>query len=72
DKTCESYSKWLPVPIIKHGFDFVLVSTSECPAANVTAVRYLWTDWPCKFKACPIYSSDRLLPAPPFIVAVTH
>ncbi len=35
-------------------------------------MRYLWTDWPCKFKACPIYSSDGLLPAPPFILAVTN
>ncbi|XP_073706545.1 sialate O-acetylesterase isoform X2 [Garra rufa] len=72
DKTCETDDKWLPVPIEKHGFDYVLVSKPKCPAANITAVRYLWTDWPCKFKACPIYSSDGLLPAPPFILAITN
>ncbi|XP_058606484.1 sialate O-acetylesterase isoform X2 [Onychostoma macrolepis] len=72
DKTCESDDKWLPVDIVKHGFKYVHVSTPKCPAADITAVRYLWTDWPCKFKACPIYSSDGLLPAPPFILAVTN
>ncbi|XP_059362291.1 sialate O-acetylesterase [Carassius carassius] len=70
DKTCESDNKWLSVDIVKHGFDYVYVSTKDCPDANITAVRYLWTDWPCKFKACPIYSSDGLLPAPPFILAI--
>ncbi|KAL1256669.1 hypothetical protein QQF64_012214 [Cirrhinus molitorella] len=71
DKTCESDDKWLHVPIEKCGVDYVLVSKPQCPVANITAVRYLWTDWPCNFKACPIYSSDRLLPAPPFILAIT-
>ncbi|XP_026143438.1 sialate O-acetylesterase isoform X2 [Carassius auratus] len=70
DKTCESDNKWFSVDIVKHGSDDVYVSTNRCPYAYITAVRYLWTDWPCKFKACPIYSSDRLLPAPPFILAI--
>ncbi|XP_043119960.1 sialate O-acetylesterase isoform X2 [Puntigrus tetrazona] len=71
DKACESDDKWAPVVIVKHDFDYVHVSTPKCPAADITAVRYLWTDWPCNFKACPIYSSDGLLPAPPFILTVT-
>ncbi|KAI2653646.1 Sialate O-acetylesterase [Labeo rohita] len=71
DKTCESDNKWLPVPIEKCGFDYVLVSKPKCDA-DIIGVRYLWTDWPCNFKACPIYSSDGLLPAPPFILSITN
>nr|XP_046149394.1 sialate O-acetylesterase-like [Oncorhynchus gorbuscha] len=29
-------------------------------------LRYAWRDWPCDFKACPVYSADGVLPAPPF------
>uniref|UniRef100_A0A8C1T172 Sialic acid acetylesterase n=1 Tax=Cyprinus carpio TaxID=7962 RepID=A0A8C1T172_CYPCA len=71
DKACGSDGKWFHVDIVKHGLYYVIVSTPKCPAANITAVRYLWTDWPCQLKACPIYSSDGLLPAPPFILAIT-
>uniref|UniRef100_A0A8C1NDW7 Sialic acid acetylesterase n=1 Tax=Cyprinus carpio TaxID=7962 RepID=A0A8C1NDW7_CYPCA len=71
DKACGSGGKWFHVDIVKHGLYYVIVSTPQCPAANITAVRYLWTDWPCQLKACPIYSSDGLLPAPPFILAIT-
>ncbi|XP_077050657.1 sialate O-acetylesterase isoform X2 [Siphateles boraxobius] len=71
DKMCGSNNNWLPVPIIKHGLNYVFVSKPPCTVASITAVRYLWTDWPCQFKACPIYSNNRLLPAPPFILAIT-
>ncbi|KAK7160077.1 hypothetical protein R3I93_007894 [Phoxinus phoxinus] len=71
DNICGSEKNWLPVPIIKHGLNYVIVSKPPCAAASITAVRYLWTDWPCQFKACPIYNSNGLLPAPPFIMAIT-
>ncbi|XP_056112443.1 sialate O-acetylesterase [Rhinichthys klamathensis goyatoka] len=72
DKMCGSNNNWLPVPIIKHGLNYVYVSKPPCTAASITAVRYLWTDWPCQFKACPIYSTYGHLPAPPFILAITE
>ncbi|XP_067275157.1 sialate O-acetylesterase [Pseudorasbora parva] len=71
DKQCESDDKWGPAFIINQGLNDVLVSTPVCPSASIAAVRYLWTDWPCKFKACPIYSSNGLLPAPPFILDIS-
>ncbi|KAK9959120.1 hypothetical protein ABG768_011200 [Culter alburnus] len=72
EKKCGSDENWLPSSIIKHGLNYVFISIPPpCSDASVKAVRYLWTDWPCKFKACPIYSSDGLLPAPPFILAIT-
>ncbi|XP_051512439.1 sialate O-acetylesterase-like isoform X1 [Myxocyprinus asiaticus] len=68
NKMCGTDQSWLPVPIIKQGSDYVILSISPCPTEQIAAVRYLWKDWPCKFKACPIYSSDEVLPAPPFIL----
>ena len=45
----------------------VQLSTSLCsPTEQVSALRYAWRDWPCDFKACPIYSASKILPAPPF------
>ncbi|XP_062861210.1 sialate O-acetylesterase [Trichomycterus rosablanca] len=66
--TCEADSLWFPVPMKDHGTDYILLSVEKCPVDRVAAVRYAWTDWPCKFKSCPIYSADGVLPAPPFIL----
>nr|AAH49448.1 Zgc:56454 [Danio rerio] len=71
DRKCETDDKWTPVAILSSGLNYIFVEIPPCPA-SITAVRYLWTDWPCKFKACPIYSYDGLLPAPPFILGVTN
>ncbi|GAA6089676.1 sialate O-acetylesterase isoform X1 [Tachysurus ichikawai] len=67
-KQCNSDSQWIPVPMKKQGRDYVLLSIAKCPLGNVTALRYAWSDWPCAFKACPIYSADGILPAPLFII----
>ncbi|KAJ8280937.1 hypothetical protein GJAV_G00061270 [Gymnothorax javanicus] len=64
-KPCNSTSTWLAAPIMNWGSSNVQVSVSLCK--NVTSgVRYAWRDWPCDFKACPVYSANRELPAPPF------
>ncbi|MCJ8733554.1 hypothetical protein PDJAM_G00224870 [Pangasius djambal] len=64
---CTSGSQWIPAPMKEQGSNYVLVSIAKCPLDNVAALRYAWSDWPCGFKACPIYSADGVLPAPLFI-----
>lgn len=60
-------SSWVPAPIIQWTSHTVRISNILCQDSAVVSVRYAWKDWPCDFKACPIYSSDKMLPAPPFI-----
>lgn len=63
----EQESCWVPAPIIYWGLSAVTLSTTMCsPSHEVAVLRYAWIDWPCDFKACPIYSSSKVLPAPPF------
>ncbi|KAI4798679.1 hypothetical protein KUCAC02_020563 [Chaenocephalus aceratus] len=60
-------ARWVPAPIMQWGPTTVRLSTSLCsPTEQVAALRYAWKDWPCDFKACPIYSASKILPAPPF------
>ncbi|KAI5098414.1 sialate O-acetylesterase precursor [Silurus meridionalis] len=71
-KPCQLGSLWIPAPMKKKGMDYVLVSLPECPLNSVpAALRYAWSDWPCAYKACPIYSKDGVLPAPLFIANLT-
>ncbi|XP_029571407.1 sialate O-acetylesterase isoform X1 [Salmo trutta] len=63
---CDSLSLWVPAPILQWGVSAVQVSTNYCSMDNVAGLRYAWRDWPCDFKACPVYSADGVLPAPPF------
>ncbi|KAM9359707.1 sialate O-acetylesterase [Symphorus nematophorus] len=64
---CGPKSPWVPVPSIQSGLTSVLLHAS-CPSTDeVAAIRYAWRDWPCDFKACPIYSASGVLPAPPFM-----
>ncbi|XP_068440734.1 sialate O-acetylesterase [Clinocottus analis] len=65
---CGPESHWVAAPIMHWGPTTVQLSTSLCPLpGGVAALRYAWRDWPCEFKACPIYSASGILPAPPFI-----
>ncbi|XP_041850929.1 sialate O-acetylesterase isoform X2 [Melanotaenia boesemani] len=65
----ESKSQWAPAAIVNWDPTSIQLSATYCqPPDEVTAVRYAWRDWPCDFKACPVYSASRILPAPPFIV----
>ncbi|XP_045559355.1 sialate O-acetylesterase [Salmo salar] len=57
---------WVPAPILQWGVNAVQVYTNYCSMDNVAGLRYAWRDWPCDFKACPVYSADGVLPAPPF------
>ncbi|XP_046891749.1 sialate O-acetylesterase [Hypomesus transpacificus] len=64
---CWSFSNWVPAPIIQWDRTSVQLSTTNCQSTNnVAGLRYAWRDWPCDFKACPIYTADGVLPAPPF------
>uniref|UniRef100_A0A8C5EK07 Sialate O-acetylesterase-like n=1 Tax=Gouania willdenowi TaxID=441366 RepID=A0A8C5EK07_GOUWI len=64
---CGSNSLWVPASIMNWGPSNVLLSTSLCNSSSVAALRYAWKDWPCNFKACPIYDASNTLPAPPFV-----
>ncbi|XP_036393345.1 sialate O-acetylesterase-like isoform X3 [Megalops cyprinoides] len=64
---CSSNEGWVPAPIMHWGLSYIQVSAVQC-RNTVSGVRYAWKDWPCDIKACPVYSADRVLPAPPFIV----
>lgn len=65
---CGPKSLWVPAPITKWGPTIVQLSATLCPPTDeVAGLRYAWRDWPCDFKACPIYSASGILPAPPFI-----
>ncbi|KAL7878367.1 hypothetical protein AOLI_G00093410 [Acnodon oligacanthus] len=68
EKPCAEGSTWFAAPMTEQGSNYVLVSIAPCPIDNVAALRYAWSDWPCDFKACPIYSADGGLPAPPFTI----
>ncbi|XP_044057717.1 sialate O-acetylesterase isoform X2 [Siniperca chuatsi] len=66
---CGPQSPWVPAPIMQWDLTTVQLSANLCPPADeVAALRYAWRDWPCDFKACPIYSASGILPAPPFII----
>ncbi|XP_034556643.1 sialate O-acetylesterase [Notolabrus celidotus] len=66
---CGPQSQWVPSPITQWSPTTLKLRTYLCPLpAVVTAVRYAWRDWPCDFKACPIYSANKVLPAPPFLI----
>ncbi|MBN3300474.1 SIAE acetylesterase, partial [Amia calva] len=64
---CNASSAWDPAPIVETSSNVVVLSTDGC-SDEVAALRYAWRDWPCGFKACPVYSADHVLPAAPFIV----
>ncbi|XP_017275588.1 sialate O-acetylesterase isoform X3 [Kryptolebias marmoratus] len=66
---CGPGSSWVPAAILSWNQTSVQLSASSCPRpSEATAVRYAWSDWPCGFKACPVYSAARILPAPPFLI----
>lgn len=67
-QTCESSSKWVKVPAKRRNDTEVVLHPAVCPPSEVVSgLRYAWRDWPCDFKACPVYSASSALPAPPFI-----
>ncbi|XP_054649938.1 sialate O-acetylesterase isoform X2 [Dunckerocampus dactyliophorus] len=66
---CGPQSVWIPVPITHWGPTTIQIAANICqPSTVVAALRYAWKDWPCEFKACPVYSANSVLPAPPFII----
>ncbi|XP_069572447.1 sialate O-acetylesterase isoform X1 [Brachyistius frenatus] len=65
---CGPESFWVPAPVVQRSSTTVQLSVS-CAPGEVAAVRYAWRDWPCDFKACPVYGAGGILPAPPFIIS---
>ncbi|KAG5269455.1 hypothetical protein AALO_G00202230 [Alosa alosa] len=59
---------WMSAPMVPQGPSTVALTLGGCRAEHVASLRYAWKDWPCDFKACPVYSADRILPAPPFVL----
>ncbi|XP_041918641.1 sialate O-acetylesterase-like [Alosa sapidissima] len=59
---------WMSAPMVPQGPSTVAISLWGCRAEHVASLRYAWKDWPCDFKACPVYSADGVLPAPPFVL----
>uniref|UniRef100_A0A672ITK3 Sialate O-acetylesterase-like n=1 Tax=Salarias fasciatus TaxID=181472 RepID=A0A672ITK3_SALFA len=64
---CSLHSSWVPAPILSWALASVRISTASCQGSAVAGLRYAWQNWPCDFKACPVYSINKVLPAPPFI-----
>ncbi|XP_066462771.1 sialate O-acetylesterase-like [Eleutherodactylus coqui] len=56
---------WVSAAVELVSSKVVTVSFKGC--SHISAVRYAWSDWPCDYKQCPIYSVHRRLPAPLFI-----
>uniref|UniRef100_A0A3Q2NVG8 Sialic acid acetylesterase n=1 Tax=Fundulus heteroclitus TaxID=8078 RepID=A0A3Q2NVG8_FUNHE len=65
--SCESKSIWCPAAILAWNQTSIQLFSASCPPSKVAALRYAWADWPCEFKACPVYDASGNLPAPPFI-----
>lgn len=61
----ESLYTWVAAPAKSPSSRVVTVTFTGC--SHISAVRYAWTDWPCEYKQCPIYSVREGLPAPLFI-----
>ena len=52
-------------------FSVTNVSFPLCPSnLSPLSIRYCWRTNPCLFKMCPIYSSYRNLPSPPFVLDI--
>ncbi|XP_056398027.1 sialate O-acetylesterase isoform X2 [Hyla sarda] len=61
----ESLYSWVPAPAQSPSSKVVTVAFKGC--SHILAVRYAWSDWPCDYKQCPIYSVRGRLPAPIFV-----
>ncbi|XP_044137907.1 sialate O-acetylesterase [Bufo gargarizans] len=61
----KSQYTWVPAPAESPSSKVVTVTFKGC--SHISAVRYAWSDWPCEYKQCPIYSVHGRLPAPLFI-----
>ncbi|XP_073440971.1 sialate O-acetylesterase isoform X1 [Dendrobates tinctorius] len=61
----ESQYFWLSAPMTSPSSRVITVSFKRCH--HISAVRYAWSDWPCEYKQCPLYSAHGGLPAPLFI-----
>ncbi|KAM9318412.1 sialate O-acetylesterase [Pholidichthys leucotaenia] len=66
---CGNESTWVQAPTMYWSSTTVQLSATFCESRMIAGLRYAWSDWPCGFKACPVYSTSGILPAPPFITS---
>lgn len=58
---------WVVTSLTEQGSDNVALSNPCSAGQVVTGFRYLWRESPCPtLEACPIYSVENNLPAPPY------
>ncbi|XP_013395194.1 sialate O-acetylesterase [Lingula anatina] len=66
----ETSTLWHEVPLVSHDSTSVTMSYGKvagCVGQWVMGMRYAWRETPCEFLACPIYSVENGLPAPPYV-----
>jgi len=67
-QTCGAGGSWVVSNFVQGNTQDVLISNPCTAAQTVTGFRYLWRESPCKtLEACPIYSVENSLPAPPYV-----
>jgi sialate O-acetylesterase len=64
--TCTQGGRWVAAPFFQGTTQAVLLTNPCGGAESVTGFRYLWRESPCALEACPIYSVENSLPAPPY------
>jgi len=67
-QTCTAGGTWAVSNFVQGNTQDVVISNPCTAAQTVTGFRYLWRESPCKtLEACPIYSVENNLPAPPYL-----
>jgi len=65
--TCLSGGKWLTASLREKNPNNVTLAIPCGSSQYVTGFRYLWRESPCLLEACPLYSVENSLPAPPYL-----
>jgi len=67
-QTCGAGGTWQISTFVQGNSQDILISNPCTAAQTVTGFRYLWRESPCRtLEACPIYSVENNLPAPPYL-----
>ncbi|NWU97099.1 SIAE acetylesterase, partial [Upupa epops] len=62
---CSRQRRWLPASMVMVESRTVRLALAGCGTLAL-ALRYAWTEWPCKYQSCALYNTQGL-PAPPFL-----
>ncbi|XP_072013844.1 sialate O-acetylesterase-like [Amphiura filiformis] len=63
---CQENDTWIDTTVTALTGLYSIRMNYTCEDLDAVAIRYLWSDYPCTFKNCPVYNQDGFLPAPPF------